>query len=175
MVISTQSKIEPINFDNFNPGNKYPIKVMRSGIIYRYHTIGDFRKGIAIATSSSFDCLININCEVIFQPRSIFGFWGAESTKPKITRVLGGSYLVMAYRDISSAGKDADYQGPFEEEILDENLNLISFRGIKESQICRNDVSIIPYPFEVPYESGKVAKYGKHFYDLETYEQIKKS
>jgi hypothetical protein len=58
---------------------------------------------------------------------------------------------------------------------LDEYGNIISFRKeviTAQSYGQFSKAQLIDYPNDIPYERGKVVKYGKKYYDLETYEKI---
>lgn len=164
-----QNEIVPIDFKTFMAGDKYNISWVQSHIrqekyhyqkikIFHNAIISDFRKGIAIASvyngGDTFDCLINIKCEVLYMPSAYFG---SRSEGCTIYREKGGKYIVKSYQDTAAPGKDSHWQGPFTDEVLDE------YAGKRREEI-------IGYPMEIPYERGKLVNYGNTFYDLETYE-----
>lgn len=144
------NKIKPIDFISFKPGNYYHIASDKK--IY-WASVGDFRKGIAIAHTDEFDCLIDVNCRIIYQPF----YWGyTQETRPEIIRELGGRYRETHYHDMSAPGKDSFYRE--------------WYSYINEDGSMEGHASIIPpYPMKEPYERGKVVRYENKIYDLETY------
>ena len=152
------NKINPIDFTSFKPGDYYEIASDKN--IYSA-TVGDFRKGIAVAKTDEFDCLIDVNCRIVYQPAPHSYRWGyTRDTRPEIIRELGGRYRVTHYRDMSAPGKDSFYR---------EWYSYINEDGSMDGRV---KPTIPPYPMTSPYERGRVVRYENKFYDLETYKVL---
>lgn len=150
------AQVSPIDFKTFKEGDTYEIT---SGDKKYNARIGHFRKGIAIANTSDFDCLIDVNCHIIFQPGPHSYFWGyTPDTRPCIERVVGGEYVLTEVKDISAPGKDSFYKRVY---------TYINEDG--SSKRTGNPV-VPPYPMSIPYERGKVVRHGNKLYNLETYD-----
>lgn len=145
--------VSEIDFRTFVEGNTYPIGYRVGQRTKRFAKIGSFRKGVAIATLLHPDkdveqVLVNVRCEIIYWPCGRY-----EGVR--ITRLLGGDYLLEGFEDVSAPGKDWHWVR-FTKVISDKD-----FRG-----------EVYQYPMDSPYERGKVVRYANTFYDLESYDVI---
>lgn len=146
--------IKDIDFETFKEGDEYFVGYASNRVAIFKARIGSFRKGVAIAHLVSpvrefSDVLINVRCEIVFTPG------GGRCISESISRILGGEYLVKGEKDISAPGKDWHW---VDHEYI---VNETNFRG-----------AVYDYPMLIPYERGKVVRYGNTFYDLESYDVI---
>lgn len=87
------------------------------------NSIGEWRKGVAIAYSGSIPNLINRDNKVLY-----YGY-GCEDYVEEIYRTSKGYYLVYHYKDFSAPGKDPDYRGPFLKCVISENGEEIIYQS----------------------------------------------
>lgn len=149
-------QVSSIDFKTFKEGDTY--EITDGNKIYSAR-IGHFRKGIAVAGTSDFDCLVDVNCHIIFQPGPHNYSCGYTlDTRPCIKREVGGKYILIEVEDISAPGKDSFYK------------NVYTYIGEDGSSKITGKPIIPPYPMPIPYERGKVVCHGNKIYNLETYD-----
>lgn len=146
--------INDIDFETFKEGDEYYVGYSSNRCARYKAKIGSFRRGVAIAhlinpPREYSDVLVNVRCEIVYCPH------GVRCIYEEITRQLGGTYLVKGIKDISAPGKD--WYWVDNEYVIDEGY----FTD-----------SVYDYPMSIPYERGKIIKYGNTFYDLESYDVI---
>lgn len=128
-------------------------KIKTNNKEYSVFCISEFRKGIAIASTQDFDCLINEQGEVIYSP-SIFRCY-IRDINPRLQRAIGGYYILLENKDTSAPGKDWHWQGPYCVRTISENGVEVSLSEEKK------------YPV---YDRGnRIVQYKNDFYDLDTY------
>lgn len=148
---SLSEQYRSIDFDNFELGDTYVLVYRGQFLLAK---VGHFRKGIAIAHNNEGDYLINTACEILYDGRQ----YTYRISKKQIQRSLNG-FKIMWEEDVSAPGKD-DYWQPRYSFISE--ISVASEHKIRSSYVGYN----------VPYERGKIIKFGNSFYDFETYDYL---
>ncbi len=143
-----------IDFSSFQCGDIFVIKNNRHNT-YTTASIDCFWHGIAIAHCKNYDCLINVNCEIVYEPIH----HSCRRSDVFIKRHVKG-YEVYGEEDVAAPGKDFHWE--------ERSMGIIDETFIQHEAIEIYKSRVIWSSYGNQYEQGKLICFNDIFYEYST-------